>query len=202
MRSLARGYLNQPELTAGSFIPNPYSERSGERLYRTGDRARYLPDGNIEYLGRIDNQVKVRGFRIELGEIEACLARHPEVKDVVVVARETASREKRLVAYFVPEGEQAPPLSDLRSFLKDKLPDYMLPSACVALNSLPLTPNGKLDRRALPAPDDKRPDEEEFVRPRTLIEEIMAGIWKEVLRVKEVGVNDNSSVAWAGIHCS
>ena len=150
---LARGYLNRPELTAEKFIPDPFSNEPGARLYQTGDLARYLPDGNIEFLGRLDHQVKIRGFRIELGEIETALNTYPAVREAVVVAREDNPGDKRLVAYVVLGQEQALTISDLRGFLKQKLPDYMVPSAFVALDALPLTPNGKVDRRALPAPD-------------------------------------------------
>jgi len=188
---VARGYLNRPELTAERFIPDPFSDEPGARLYKTGDLARYQPDGNIEFLGRIDYQVKVRGFRIELGEIEAVLGQHPAVQAAVVLAREDEPGEKRLVAYVVPEGEAAPSVSELRSFLKEKLPEYMVPSAFVTLDTLPLTPTGKVDRRALPAPDRARPElEAVYVAPRTRQEEILADIWAQVLGVERVGVHD------------
>jgi aspartate racemase len=189
---LARGYLNRPDLTAEKFIPNPFSSEPGARLYRTGDLARYLPDGNIEFLGRIDNQVKIRGFRIELGEIEAVLEQHAAVRDAVVLAREDVSGDKRLVGYIVPNQEPTPTPHDLRSYLKEKLPQHMVPSAFVFLDSLPLTPNGKVDRRALPAPDENRPElKEAFVKPRTSVEELLAGIWAEVLKLEKVGIHDN-----------
>jgi amino acid adenylation domain-containing protein len=189
---LARGYLNRPELTAERFIPNPFSNEPEARLYKTGDLARYLPDGNIEFLGRIDEQVKIRGFRIELGEIEAVLGQHPKVQDSVVIAQPDHLSGKRLVAYVVPYQAQVPTPSELRRFLKQKLPDYMVPAAFVELESMPLTPNGKVDRRALPAPDQERPElEEGFVAPRIPTEEILAVIWAEVLRVKQVGIHDN-----------
>ena len=189
---LARGYLNRPELTAEKFIQNPFSRETGARLYKTGDLARYLADGNIEFLGRIDHQVKVRGFRIELGEIEAVLAGHEGVRETVVVAREDEPGEKRLVAYLVAAQETAPTVSELRSLLKGRLPEYMVPSAFVVLDELPLTPNGKVDRRALPAPDHTRPElEEAFVAPRTPVEEVVAGIWAEVLGMEQVGIHDN-----------
>ena len=190
---LARGYLNRPELTAQRFIPNPFSDKPGARLYKTGDLARYLPDGNIEYLGRIDHQVKIRGFRIEMGEIEAVLACHPAVRETVVIAREDVLGDKRLVAYLVPNQEElAPTISDLRCFLKEKLPDYMVPSTFVMLPALPLTPNGKVDRRALPAPDSSRKElQDKFVAPSTSTEEILAAIWAEVLGLQQVGINHN-----------
>ncbi|MFN6515779.1 MAG: non-ribosomal peptide synthase/polyketide synthase [Nostoc sp. CreGUA01] len=189
---LARGYLNRPELTQEKFIPNPFGGGRGkERLYKTGDLARYLPDGNIEYLGRIDNQVKIRGFRIELGEIEAILSQNPGVRENVVVAREDIPGEKRLVAYFVPELEQTPTTNDLRIFLKEKLPQYMVPSAFVRLEFLPLTPNGKVDRKALPVPDSHNTQAVSFVAPRTSVEKVLADIWANVLHLEQVGVLDN-----------
>ncbi len=144
---LARGYLNQPELTAEKFIPNPFSLSPGERLYRTGDQARYRPDGNIEFLGRIDNQVKIRGLRIELGEVEMALSTHMGVREAVVIVQGNGLSDKRLAAYIIADQKQAPAASELRSFLMEKLPDYMVPSVFIMLESLPLTPNGKLDRR-------------------------------------------------------
>jgi len=189
---LARGYLNRPELTAESFIPNPFSYGSGARLCKTGDLARYLPDGNIEFLGRIDHQVKIRGFRIELGEIEAVLGQHPDVRETAVLAREDKPGDKRLVAYVVPRDVQVPAIIELRRFLKEKLPDYMVPSAFVPLDALPLTPNGKVDRRALPVPDMARPEQEEaYVAPRTPAQEVLAGIWAEVLKLEQVGIHDD-----------
>ena len=187
---LARGYLQRPELTAERFLPHPFSELPGERLYRTGDLARYRPDGNIEFLGRLDHQVKVRGFRIELGEIEAVLGRHPGVQEAVVLAREDSPGEKRLVAYVVAQEGPAPSGSELRGFLQERLPEYMVPSAFVGLPALPLTPNGKVDRKALPAPEG-RGMEEGYVPPGTPTEELLAGIWAEVLRQERVGRQDN-----------
>jgi amino acid adenylation domain-containing protein len=189
---LARGYLNRPDLTEEKFIPNPFSDEPGARLYKTGDLARYLSDGNIQFLGRLDHQVKIRGFRIELGEIEAVLAQHPAVRATVVMAREDQPGYKHLVAYVVPNQKQVPTSSELRSFLKEKLPEYMVAAAFVLLDALPLTPNGKVDRRALPTPDGARLEvEETFVPPRTPVEEILAEIWSEVLGLERVGIYDN-----------
>ena len=189
---LARGYLNRPELTVEKFVPNPFNDDPGELLYKTGDLARYLPDGNIECLGRIDYQVKIRGFRIELGEIEEVLSGHVAVGEAVAVVQEDESVDGRLVAYVVPSTEQTPTTSKLRRFLKEKLPEYMVPSAFVILDILPLTPNGKVDRQALPAPDRSRPEiEETFVAPCTPIEGVIAKTWSEVLGIEEMGIHDN-----------
>jgi amino acid adenylation domain-containing protein len=190
---LARGYLNRPELTAEKFVAHPFSSEPGAQLYRTGDLARYLPDGSIEFLGRVDNQVKIRGHRIELGEIETVLNQHPGVKDSVVVARERdLSEERELVGYLVPSEPAIPSSTDLRNFLREKLPDYMVPSIFVPLEALPLTPNGKIDRYALPAPDGTRPRiDQGYVAPRTEIEELVAQVWREVLKAEKVGVHDN-----------
>ena len=188
---LARGYLNRPELTQEKFIPNPFSNYPDSRLYKTGDLARYLPDGNIEYLGRIDNQVKIRGFRIELGEIETVLKQHSQVQSSVIIDQEDTSGNKRLVAYIVPQKETTPTPHELRQFLKEKLPDYMIPSAFVIMESLPLTPNGKIDRRALPETNLCGEIELNFVAPRNLEEEILAKMWSQVLRVEPVGIYDN-----------
>ncbi|MGE0127952.1 MAG: amino acid adenylation domain-containing protein [Blastocatellales bacterium] len=188
---LARGYLNRPDLTAERFIPNPFSEAPGERLYKTGDLARYLPDGAIEFIGRCDHQVKVRGFRIELSEIEAALSQHPAIYEAVVEARDDAFGNKRLVAYLVRH-EPAPDVSELRGFLRERLPEHMVPAAYVFLDALPLTPNGKVDRRALPEPDQTRPElANQFVAPRTRREEILADIWAQIIGVERVGVHDN-----------
>jgi len=190
---VARGYLNRPELTAETFVKHPFNAEAEARLYKTGDLARYLPDGNLEFLGRIDDQVKLRGFRIELGEIEAVLNQHATVRDAVVMVREDEPGDKRLVAYVVAaQNEAAPTLSELRSFLSEKLPEYMAPSAYVVLDGIPLTPNGKVDRRALPAPDEARSElAGEYVGPRTELEAEVAGIWAEVLKVERVGIDDN-----------
>ncbi|MCT7967811.1 amino acid adenylation domain-containing protein [Laspinema sp. D1] len=189
---LAKGYLNRPDLTDEKFIPNPFSNELGSRLYKTGDLARYLPDGNIEYLGRIDDQVKVRGFRIELGEIEAALSQHPNLLQATVALREDIPGQKNLVAYTVPLQEPAPPISELRDFLKRQLPDYMIPNAFVTLAALLITPNGKVDRRLLPAPDIKSLIQTlEFVAPQTPTEELVASIWEKVLGVEQASVNAN-----------
>jgi amino acid adenylation domain-containing protein len=189
---LARGYLNRPELTAEKFIDHPFSDKPGERLYKTGDLVRYRPNGTIEYLGRIDYQVKIRGFRIELGEIESVLRNHPAVREAVALTRAGAVGENLLVAYLVTNGEPVAPVNELRNFLNKKLPDYMVPSAFVFLDALPLTPSGKVDRRALPLPDSVRPNlEAEYVAPRTDAERIIANIWEEVLRLPKVGMHDN-----------
>jgi acyl carrier protein len=188
---VARGYINRSELTRERFVSDPFSQERGARIYRTGDLARYLSDGNIELLGRIDHQVKVRGFRIELGEIEAILKEHTAVKDAVVVAREDMPGDKRLVSYVLA-AEPPPTMSELRGFLHRKLPDYMVPSVFVFRDSLPLTPNGKIDRQALPAPGQNRPElEETFVAPRTPVEEVLGGIWAKLLHVEQVGIHDN-----------
>ncbi len=229
---LARGYLNRPDLTAERFVPNPFTENKeqrtknqeprtknqellssalgglwsvvGGRLYRTGDLARYLPDGAIEFLGRLDHQVKVRGFRIELAEIEATLNRHPAVRECLVMAREDLPGHKRLVAYIVSSQlsvvsgksqlttDNGQLTSEVRAFLKQSLPEYMVPSAFVTLDAMPLTPNGKLDRRALPPPDTERPKlAQEFVAPQNDVMRVLAEIWASVLALKQVGIHDN-----------
>jgi thioester reductase-like protein len=190
--SLARDYLNKPQLTEEKFILNPFDAEPGARLYKTGDLARYLPDGNIEFLGRIDSQVKLRGFRIELGEIEAALSQHSAVREAVVLLLENEPGNQRLVAYVVPAREAAIAINELRSFLKEKLPDYMVPSALVVIKALPLTANGKIDRRALPAPEAARADlPDTFVAPSTPIEKMLAEIWAELLGLEKVGIYDN-----------
>jgi len=189
---LARGYLNRADLTAENFIPNPFSGKPGTRLYKTGDLTRYLSDGNIEFLGRVDHQVKIRGFRVELEEVEAVLRQHPAVRDTVVSARETAPGEKQLVAYVVAQGESPPTASDLRVFLKDKLPDYLMPAVFVPLDALPLLPNGKIDRRALPKPGQTRSEPgRAFVAPRNALELQLTSLWEEVLGIRSIGVTDN-----------
>jgi amino acid adenylation domain-containing protein len=189
---LARGYLNRPDLTAEKFIPNPFSAEAGARLYKTGDLARYLPDGNIEFVGRIDNQVKVRGFRIELGEIETMLVRHAAVQQVVARARDDGTGDKRLIAYVVLEQERTATTNELREFLKEQLPDYMVPSLFVFVDSLPLTPNGKIDHRALPAPNGEgHHSETDYVAPITPLESQLVKIWEEFLPVHPIGTRDN-----------
>ena len=187
---LAQGYLNLPELTAEKFIHNPFSSDPGARMYRTGDLARYLPDGNIEFLGRIDHQVKIRGFRIELGEIEAVLGGHPSIQETVVIRREDEPGEVRLVAYVVANG--TPTADELRNFFKEKLPEYMLLSVFVTLETLPLTPNGKVDLLALPTPDRNRSEmEDSLVAPRDTLELQLTKIWEKVLGVQPISVKDN-----------
>jgi amino acid adenylation domain-containing protein len=189
---LATGYWQQPELTVEKFIPHPFSEIPNSRLYKTGDLARYLPDGNIECLGRIDNQVKIRGFRIELGEIETLLNQHPGVAQSTVIVREDVQGDRRLVAYIVLDRESTPNTSQLRQFLQQKLPDYLIPSAFVTLPTLPLTPNGKIDRSGLPEPDSASLNSDtNFVAPSNPTAEVLAKIWSQVLRVEQIGIHDN-----------
>ncbi|MDF5715053.1 MAG: amino acid adenylation domain-containing protein [Rhizonema sp. NSF051] len=214
--ALARSYFKRPDLTTERFIPNPFSSSSEARLYKTGDLARYLPDGQIEFLGRSDDQVKIRGFRIELGEIEVAIAAYPVVRQAVVVAREVVPGEKRLVAYIVPTSKKSPPdeqskqaqlqteqisqqqnlssqlVPQLRSYLKARLPDYMLPSAFVVLEAFPVTKSGKVDRRALPEPQRSRPElETVLVRPQSDAEQLIAKVWLELLQLEGVGIHDN-----------
>src|SRR6185436_6534255 len=182
---LADGYAREPELTADKFIPDPWTATPGARLYRTGDRARYRPDGNLEFLGRRDHQVKIRGFRIELGEIEAALSALAGVREAVVVAR-----EERLVAYVAGDADA----DALRQALRERLPDYMVPAAFVTLAALPLTPNGKVDRKALLSPGaapDWQSGEASHLAPRTPVEEVLAGIWAELLGLERVGAADD-----------
>ncbi|OWY66459.1 hypothetical protein B7486_36670 [cyanobacterium TDX16] len=204
---VARGYLNRPKLTQERFISNPWekskvkSQKSkvkisrlptpASRLYKTGDLARYLPDGNIEFLGRIDRQVKIHGFRIELGEIEAALRQHPAIRGTVVVAREDRRDIKHLVAYIVPEKQSAPITSELREFLQQQLPEYMVPSAFVKLKAMPLLPNGKVDFQALPAAEAIAPETDTFAAPRTTVEKMLAEIWQQILGLEQVGIYNN-----------
>ncbi|WP_186170397.1 AMP-binding enzyme, partial [Burkholderia gladioli] len=179
---VARGYLNRPSLTAERFVPDPFGA-TGARMYRTGDLARYEADGNIVYLGRNDEQVKLRGFRIELGEIGAMLGAHPGVRDAVVVMREEADGDRRLVGYYTSDEGRDPGLEVLRAHLKASLPDYMVPSALLKLEVFPLTPNGKLDRKALPQPGETS-GSGNYVEPEGEIETRLARIWREVLKVE------------------
>lgn len=189
---LSRGYLNRPELTAERFIPHPFAPTPGERLYRTGDVARYLPNFDLEYLGRSDRQVKVRGFRIELGEIESVLRQHGDIRECVVHPFVESSGDQQLTAYVVSEADGAPDRELLRTFLRERLPAHMVPAYFVALQELPLTSNGKLDREALPPPEKSRGDAAEaFVAPRTEAETRLAEMWSEVLGRKEIGIHDN-----------
>jgi amino acid adenylation domain-containing protein len=189
---LAIGYWNHPDLTAEKFIPDPFNAGPENRLYKTGDRVRYLPDGNLEFLGRLDNQVKIRGFRIELGEIETALAAHPNILSAAVIAREDAPGNKQLAAYLVAREGAAPMAAELREFLLKRLPDYMVPAAFVKLEQLPLNPNGKVDRKALPAPDEGRLGSgTPFVAPRTKTEVALAKIWRKLLGVEQIGIHEN-----------
>ncbi|WP_414542080.1 amino acid adenylation domain-containing protein [Nostoc sp. CCY0012] len=189
---LARGYLNQPELTAQKFIPNSFSDQPGERLYKTGDLARYRPDGVLECLGRIDDQVKIRGFRIELGEIEATIKQHPYVSTSVVVVRKDESVNQTLVAYITLQPQQTLAIPELRRFLESKLPNYMIPSAFVTLDILPLTSNGKVDHKALPAVENFRPElAVAYLLPQTEVEQTIADIWQKVLKIEKIGIHDN-----------
>lgn len=190
--ALTSSYLNQPELTAQKFIPNPFTNDPKARLYRTGDLARYLRDGNLEFRGRIDGQVKIRSFRVEPGEIEAVLKADPNILQAAVVVREYALGDRRLVAYLVPAENSAFNTSKLRDYLSQKLPDYMVPSAFVLLEALPLTTNGKVNRRALPAPEEQRPElEQTYVAPQSKLEDVLSKIWSELLKIDKVGIHDN-----------
>jgi non-ribosomal peptide synthetase component F len=198
---VTRGYLNRAELTTERFIPSPFDPplpplnkggtQGGAKLYKTGDLARYLPNGDLEYLGRIDNQVKIRGFRIELGEIEASLASNPQIWETVVIVGDDTAGNKRLIAYIVPQLKTTIAIDEIRQFMKAKLPDYMVPNTFVILEALPLTANGKIDRDALPLPESSREMSDKYVAPRTSIEEILVNIWSKVLKVERVGINDN-----------
>ena len=190
---LARGYLNQPELTTEKLLPDPFSNRPDARLYRTGDMVRWLPDGTIEFLGRGDQQIKLRGFRIELGEIESVLSRHPEVRQAVVLLREDRPGNRRLVAYIVARSNEArDDIIPLRNYLQDQLPEYMIPTAFVMLDDLPRTVNGKVDKHALPIPELSTPSRERsFVPPRTPTEQMLASVWSKVLSVDRIGLHDN-----------
>jgi acyl-coenzyme A synthetase/AMP-(fatty) acid ligase/acyl carrier protein len=191
-KGLARGYLNRPDLTAEKFIANPFSNDANSRLYRTGDFARYLPDGNIEFLGRIDDQIKIRGYRIGLHEIELALTQHPAVSACAVSVHEDSPETKRLVAHIIAATPAHLSSGQLRVFLKEKLPEYMVPNVFVFLDFLPLTPSGKVDRCALPVPDRSRPElAAGFAEPSTPTEALLAKIWSKVLRIERVGIHDN-----------
>jgi acyl-coenzyme A synthetase/AMP-(fatty) acid ligase/acyl carrier protein len=191
--SLSRGYLNRPGQTAEKFFPNPFGVKAGSRLYLTGDLARYQFDGNLEFLGRIDSQVKIRGFRVELGEIEAMLVGHPRVREAVVVAREDVKGGRKLISYVVPVSKNSEDLArELRGYLKNSLPDYMVPATFVTMEALPQTPSGKIDRRALAALESSESSvNEQYEAPRVPAEEKLAEIWAAVLRVERVGIRDN-----------
>jgi acyl-coenzyme A synthetase/AMP-(fatty) acid ligase/acyl carrier protein len=189
---LARGYINRPELTSERFIADPFNDAPGARLYKTGDVARWRTDGNIEFVGRVDDQVKIRGFRVEPGEVEAVLGQHPALRGSAVLAGMDTSGDERLVAYVVPHQRSAPTARELGGYLKERLPEYMVPSAFVALDSLPLTSSGKVNRRALPAPDPSEiRAENAYAEPRTPVEVQLVEIWEEVLGLKRVGIHDD-----------
>jgi amino acid adenylation domain-containing protein len=189
---LSKGYLGDAELTRERFLTNPFTQAADDLIYRTGDLGRYLPDGNVTYVGRRDSQVKLRGFRIELREIEAALSALPGVAEAAVMLREDTPGDKRLAAYVVVKPGPSPTISQQRASLKEMLPEYMLPSSLMVLNSIPLTPNGKIDYRALPAPENLHAQRaEDYVAPQTNLERIIATIWQDVLAVEKVGVRDN-----------
>jgi amino acid adenylation domain-containing protein/non-ribosomal peptide synthase protein (TIGR01720 family) len=188
---VTRGYLRMPALTAERFVPDPFAVEPGARLYRTGDLVRWTRAGYLEFLGRIDHQVKIRGFRIELGEIEAALACHPQILESAVLLREDRPGDQRLAAYMVPVGSATVETAELRAFLRHSLPEFMVPATFVNLTSMPISPNGKVDRRALPQPVDGAERRGDYLAPRTPIEELLAGIWSDLLRVEEIGVNDD-----------
>ncbi|MEO5570671.1 MAG: amino acid adenylation domain-containing protein [Bacteroidia bacterium] len=192
---LARGYLNRPELTAEKFVSNPFSIEEGARLYKTGDLGKFMPDGNIEFLGRIDNQVKIRGFRIELGEVESVLRKHPDMQDLIVVVKEDTNGDKKIVAYIVEKIKSDNLVNELRNYLKDKLPEFMVPSVFVVMDKLPITPNGKINRKALPEPEiilkTEFENESDIMLQLSSTEEMLADIWKELLNLKKIGIKDN-----------
>jgi acyl-coenzyme A synthetase/AMP-(fatty) acid ligase/acyl carrier protein len=204
---VGRGYHNRPHLTAERFVPDPFSSEPGAKLYKTGDLARWMPDGNIEYLGRLDFQVKIRGFRIELGEIESVLAQHSNVRQAVVNVLEDSKDGKQLVAYLLPRGCRHASVSELHRFLLTKLPDYMVPSLFMWLDAIPLSPNGKVDRRALPVPTHTRPQlSQSYAVPSTDLERCIVALWRETLRIDQVGIDDRffelggNSLGLARIH--
>jgi acyl carrier protein len=190
--ALARGYFDRPDLTAERFLPDPWGDEPGGRLYRTGDLARALPGGDLQFLGRRDDQVKIRGYRVELAEIEILLEQYPGVRTAVVVAREDPPGPRRLVAYLGSSATPPPAAGPLRAFLKERLPEYMVPAAFLILPALPLLPSGKVNRRALPRPDQDRPAAEPgFLPPRTPLEVELVKIWQNVLKIERVGVHDD-----------
>jgi acyl carrier protein len=188
--SLARGYLNRPDITADCFIPNPYGS-IGSRLYKTGDRVRLNRDGQLVFVGRLDDQVKVRGFRIELAEVEAAVVGHPSVREGVVVAQEDSSRNTELVAFAVVDSVGTLSVGDLRRFLQQRLPDYMVPASIRIVETLPLTSSGKVDRRALQALPTELTADMDHVAPRTPVEKTLADIWRQLLKREKIGVHDN-----------
>ena len=190
---MARGYLNHAELTREKFVPDPFRSQSSARLYRTGDLVKYSSDGRIHYLSRTDNQVKIRGFRVELGEIESILSQHSDVREAVVIVREDTAGDKRLVGYLIlKDGQTKPSVSDLRTFARERLPDYMIPSTFVFLEMYPLTPNKKIDRKALPSPDQTRPElADQYAAPRDEVEEELARIISTLLHLERVGIYDD-----------
>jgi acyl carrier protein len=189
---VARGYLRRDSLTAERFISNPFAGNGTKRLYRTGDLARYLPDGNIELLGRVDQQVKIRGHRVELGEIEALLNEHPAVRESVVIAKEGVNGDKRLIAYIIPREGQNPNRHQLRQYAQERMPDFMVPAQVVFMKAFPQTPNLKIDRKALPPPEaDVKEEESNFEPPATEVEAAVAELWRELLGVQRIGRRDN-----------
>ena len=187
---LARGYLQRADLTAAQFIPDPFSAQGGERLYKTGDQARYLADGNLEFLGRLDQQVKIRGFRVEIGEVETVLEQHEKIEQAVVVAREADASGKTLLAYLVTRQTESPATAELQAFLKQRLPEYMVPAAFVFVSEIPLMPTGKINRRALPEPD-RTELSDQYVGPRTEMEALVCSLWAGILKLERVGIYDN-----------
>ncbi|HEU4884351.1 MAG TPA: non-ribosomal peptide synthetase, partial [Longimicrobium sp.] len=190
-RGVARGYLNRPELTAERFVADPFSGDADARMYRTGDRVRWRADGTLAFMGRLDGQVKLRGYRIELGEIESELLRHPGISAAAAVLREDEPGNPRLVGYFVAKEGAAIALGEMRGHLRERLPEYMVPTAFMPLEEMPLTGSGKIDRRALPAPETGEEPADELVAPRNIVEDMLAEIWTEVLRRERVGVTQN-----------
>ncbi len=189
---LARGYWHRCELTAEKFVPDPFGSEAGGRLYRTGDWARWRPNGSLEYIGRRDEQVKLRGNRIELGEIETALRLHPKIQDAAVIISQDAAGEKRIAAYLVSNEDQVPSQAQLRKYLADKMPEYMIPAVFIPLAELPLSPNGKLDRRRLPAVSSEHMlAENVYVAPASPVEELLARIWEDVLGLEKIGAQAN-----------